>query len=107
MAKTKISIREKRKYTFCLSIVFSCLAFILVFFEFTLLFHGGWDDVNYTAVFAAPLVSSIAMLLAIINIVKFRAKSHEIVFALSMVAVSALFFCCVMLFTSTAYIAGA
>jgi hypothetical protein len=78
-----------------------------VFFEITLLFHGGWDDVNYTAVFAAPLVAAIAMLISIANIVKFRAKSHEIIFALSMVAASALFFCCVMLFTSTTYIAGA
>lgn len=83
----------------------SLVAFILVFFELSLIMHGDWDDVNYTVVFAAPLISAAGMLFAIFDIVKFRAKTHELVTALTMVAISALFFCYAMVYASSIYLA--
>ena len=107
MAKTKIPIRKKRLVLKTLSLSLSLLAFLLVFFELALTMHGGWDDVNFGIVFITPLISAVAMLFAIVNSVKFRSKSREIIPALSMVAVSALFFCYVMIYTSTIFLARA
>lgn len=106
MAKTKISIREKRHITHVITLCLIAVAFISVFFELSLLFHGGWDDVNYTIVFATPLIAAAAMLLAILNLVKFRSKPRDLVISLSMVALSSLFFCFVMVYTSTVYLAN-
>ena len=101
MAKTKMKIREKRAILKTISLFFSLLSFLLVFFELSLTTHGGWDDVNFGIIFVCPLIAAVAMLLAIINNVKFHAKSHEIIPALSMVGASALFFCYVMVCIST------
>jgi hypothetical protein len=101
MAKTKISIKKKRAITRLLSYFLSAIAFLLIFFELILTVHGNWDDLNYTMIFAAPAVAASSMIVAVVNIVKYRAHSSGLVPALSMVAVSALFFCYVMLYTST------
>ena len=106
MAKTKISIKEKRRIIRAFSLGCSLVAFILMFFELSLIFHGDLDDVNYTMVFATPLISATGMLFAIVNIIKFRARTHELVASLSMVAISALFFCYAMLYASTVYLAS-
>ena len=106
MAKTKINIREKRHIVHVITICLAAVAFISVFFELSLLFHGGWDDVNYTIVFATPLVAAAAMLFAILNVVKFRSKPRDLIVSLSMVAISSLFFCFVMVYTSTVYLAN-
>ena len=105
MAKTKTPIRKKRAIMKTISLFLSIIAFLLVFFELSLTMHGGWDDVNFGIIFVCPLIAAIAMLVAIINNVKFRAKSHEIVPALTMVGLSALFFCYVMIYTSTTVLA--
>ena len=76
---------------------------ILVLFEFFLVLRGNWDDINMGAVFVAPLFAAIGMMLAILNIVRCHAKTKEIVWALAMVALSALFFCFVMLRISAHY----
>jgi hypothetical protein len=107
MAKTKIGIRKKRQIAYIVSLFLSMLAFLLVFFELSLTIHGGWDDINYTIIFATPLISALAMIFAIVNITKFRAKSAGLIPALSMVMISALFFCYVMVYTSTALLARA
>lgn len=106
MAKTKISIREKRHIVHVFTLSLTAVAFISVFFELSLLFHGGWDDVNYTIVSATPLIATAALLLSIMNVVKYRSKSRDLVASLSMVAVSSLFFCFVMVYTSTVYLAN-
>jgi len=103
MAKTKIAIKKRRQILRDLSISFSILSLILVFFELLLTLRDDWDDLNMGAVFVAPLFASVGMMLAILNIVRCRAKSKEIIFALAMVAVSALFFCFVMVSTSAKY----
>lgn len=103
MAKIKISIQKRRQILRDLSISFSVLAFILVFFEFCLALRDDWDDLNMGAVFVAPLFAAVGMMLAILNIVRCRAKTREIIGALAMVALSALFFCFVMLSTSARY----
>ncbi len=100
MAKTKISIKKRRQILRDLSIFFTALSSILVFFELCLALRGNWDDLNMGAVFVAPLFAAIGMMLAILNIVRCRARSKEIIWALAMVALSALFFCFVMLYTS-------
>ena len=105
MAKTKIPIRKVRRIFRTISLGLSILTFLLVFFELSLTTHGGWDDLNYGLIFIAPLIASVALIAAIINIVRYRAKSHEIIPALSMVGASALFFCYVMLYTSTVLLA--
>lgn len=101
MAKTKMKLRKKRAILKTISLFFSLLSFLLVFFELSLTTHGGWDDVNFSIIFVCPFIAAIAMLLAIVNSVKFHAKSHEIIPALSMVGVSALFFCYVMVCMSS------
>ncbi|MCQ2571227.1 MAG: hypothetical protein MJ154_03200 [Candidatus Saccharibacteria bacterium] len=106
MTKIKISIRKKRFILKVLSLCLSTVAFLLVFFESTLTLHGGWDDINYDIIFTCPLIAAISMIFAIINNVKFRSKSYEIVPALSMVAISALFFCYVMVYTTTSLLAS-
>ena len=107
MAKTKIPIRKKRLIMKIISLALSLFAFLLVFFELSLTMHGGWDDVNFSIVFVTPLISAVAMVFAVINEVKFRSKTHEIIPALSMVAISALFFCYVMIYTSTSFLTRA
>ena len=101
MAKIKMKIRKKRAILKTISLALSLLAFLLVFFELSLTTHGGWDDVNFGIIFICPLIAAIAMLVAIVNNVKLHAKSHEIIPALSMVGVSALFFCYVMICLSS------
>lgn len=103
MAKTKITIKKRRQILRDLSIVFSVMSSILVLFEFFLVLRGNWDDINMGAVFVAPLFAAIGMMLAILNIVRCHAKTKEIVWALAMVALSALFFCFVMLRISAHY----
>ena len=98
--KTKIPIKQKRLFLRVISLSLTILAFLVVFFEFTVIVHGGWADVSHSAVFIAPLFASIGMLAAVINIVKFRSRGRELVPALSMVVLTALFFCYVMLYTS-------
>jgi hypothetical protein len=105
MAKTKITMKKKRSVLRRISIGLSILSFLMVFFELALTMHGGWDDVSFRIVFITPLIAALAMIAAILNIVKFHAKSHEIIPALSMVAISALFFCYVMVYTSTVMLA--
>ena len=107
MAKTKIPIKKKRLFLRSISLGLSLLSFLTVFFELTLTTHGGWDDLNYGIIFATPLIAAVAMIAAVINIAKYRAKSLEIVPALSMVGISAMFFCYVMLYTSTTLLANA
>ena len=103
MSKTKITIKKRRQILRDLSIVFSVMSSILVLFEFFLVLRGNWDDINMGAVFVAPLFAAIGMMLAILNIVRCHAKTKEIVWALAMVALSALFFCFVMLRISAHY----
>lgn len=103
MAKTKISIKKRRQILRDLSIAFGVLSFILVFFESLLALRDDWDDLNMGAVFVAPLFASVGMMLAILNIVRCHTKSKEIIWALIMVALSALFFCFVMVSTSVKY----
>ena len=98
--KTKIPIKQKRLFLRVISLSLTILAFLVVFFEITVILHGGWADVSHSAVFIAPLFASIGMLAAVINIVKFRSRGKELVPALSMVVLTALFFCYVMLYTS-------
>lgn len=100
-------IRKKRTIFKAVSSSLSLLAFLMVLFELSLTMHGGWDDVNFGVVFIAPLIAAVAMLFAIVNAVKFRSKSYEIVPALAMVAVSALFFCYVMVYASATFLARA
>lgn len=101
MAKTKMKIRKKRAILKTFSLGLSLLVFLLVFFELSLTTHGGWDDVNFGIIFICPFIAAVAMLLAIVNHVKFHSKTREIIPALSMVGVSALFFCYVMVCMST------
>ena len=105
MAKTKISIRKKRRLLRTISWFLSGFVFLAVFFELSLTMHGGWDDVNFGIVFVLPFIAAIALIVAIRNIVKNRAKSSEIFPALSMVAISAIFFCYVMIYTSAVLLA--
>ena len=105
MAKTKMKIRKKRAIFRTLSIFFTILAFLFVFFELSLITHGSWDDVKFSIIFVSPLLAALALLFAIINNVKFHAKSHEIIAALSIVGISALFFCYVMLYASSTVLA--
>ena len=98
--KTKIPIKKTRLVLRVVSLSLSLLAFLVVFFELTVIIHGGWADVSHSAVFIAPLFASVGMLAAVINIVKYRSKGKELVPALAMVVMSALFFCYVMLYTS-------
>lgn len=105
MAKTKIPIRKKRYILKAVSLTLSSAAFLLVFFELSLTMHGGWDDVNYDIIFVCPFIAAMAMIFAIINHVKFRSKGHEIVPAVTMVGISALFFCYVMVYTTTTLLA--
>jgi cytochrome bd-type quinol oxidase subunit 2 len=98
--KTKIPIKKTRLVLRVVSLSLSLLAFLVVFFELTVIVHGGWADVSHSAVFIAPLFASVGMLAAVINIVKYRSKGKELVPALAMVVMSALFFCYVMLYTS-------
>ncbi len=98
--KTKIPIKTKRLTMRIISLSLTVLAFLVVFFELTVIIHGGWADVSHSAVFIAPLFAAVAMLAAVINIVKFRSSGKELVPALAMVVVTALFFCYVMLYTS-------
>lgn len=100
MAKTKRTVKKQREKFRLLSLCIGFLAFLLVFFEFVLTMHGGWDDLSYRVIFAAPLVAAVSLIFAIINIVKYRAKGYEIIPPLSMVAVSSLFFCYVMVYVS-------
>ena len=88
-----------------LSLLLSVLSFLLVFFELNLTFHGGWDDLNFKVIFVTPLVAAVALIAAVVNVAKFRAKSRIIIPALSMVAISALFFCYVMITTSVTMLA--
>jgi hypothetical protein len=101
MAKTKMKIRKKRAILKTFSLGLSLLVFLLVFFELSLTTHGGWDDINFGIIFACPFIAAVAMLFAIVNHVKFHSKTHEIIPALSMVGVSALFFCYVMVCMTT------
>ena len=103
MAKTKISIKKRRQVLRDLSIFFSVLSSVLVVFEFFLAIRDDWDDLNMGAVFVAPLFAAVAMILAILNIVHCRARSKEIIWALAMVALSAIFFCFVMVRMSARY----
>lgn len=103
MAKTKITIKKRRQILRDFSILFTALSSILVIFEFFLAIRDDWDDLNMGAVFVAPLFAAIGMMLAILNIVRCRARTKEIVWALAMVALSALFFCFVMLRISAHY----
>ena len=98
--KTKIPIKKTRLILRVISLALTLLAFSGVFFEVTVIAHGGWADVSHSAVFVAPLFASVAMLAAVINIVKFRSKGKELIPALAMVIITALFFCYVMLYTS-------
>ena len=98
--KTKIPIKKTRLVLRVVSLSLSLLAFLVVFFELTVIAHGGWADVSHSAVFIAPLFASVGMLAAVINIVKYRSKGKELVPALAMVVMTALFFCYVMLYTS-------
>ena len=98
--KTKIPIKKTRLILRVASLSLSLLAFLVVFFELTVIMHGGWADVSHSAVFIAPLFASVGMLAAVINIVKYRSKGKELVPALAMVVMTALFFCYVMLYTS-------
>lgn len=103
MAKTKITLKKRRQILRDLSIFFSVLSSVLVIFEFFLAIHDNWDDLNMGAVFVAPLFAAVAMMLAILNIVHCRTRSKEIIWALAMVALSALFFCFVMVRMSMRY----
>ena len=103
MAKTKITLKKRRQILRDLSIFFSVLSSVLVIFEFFLAIHDNWDDLNMGAVFVAPLFAAVAMMLAILNIVRCRTRSKEIIWALAMVALSALFFCFVMVRMSMRY----
>jgi len=105
MAKTKTPIRKKRAILKTISLAFSILAFLLVFFELALTMHGGWDDVNFGIIFICPFLAAVGLLVAIYNSVKMRSKSHEIIPALAMVGISALFFCYVMIYTLTVVLA--
>ena len=105
MAKTKISIRKKREFLRIMSVGFSALAFLLIFFELVVALHGGWDDLNYTAIFVAPIAALLSLIAALLNIVKFRAKGREVAPTLAAVALSALFFCFVMVYTSAVTLA--
>ena len=98
--KTKIPIKKTRLILRVASLSLSLLAFLVVFFEMTVIMHGGWADVSHSAVFIAPLLASVGMLAAVVNIVKYRSKGKELVPALAMVVMTALFFCYVMLYTS-------
>ncbi len=98
--KTKIPIKKTRLILRVASLSLSLLAFLVVFFEMTVIMHGGWADVSHSAVFIAPLFASVGMLAAVVNIVKYRSKGKELVPALAMVVMTALFFCYVMLYTS-------
>jgi hypothetical protein len=98
--KTKIPIKKTRLILRVASLSLSLLAFLVVFFEMTVIIHGGWADVSHSAVFIAPLFASVGMLAAVVNIVKYRSKGKELVPALAMVVMTALFFCYVMLYTS-------
>ena len=98
--KTKIPIKKTRLILRVASLSLSLLAFLVVFFEMTVIMHGGWADVSHSAVFIAPLFASVGMLAAVVNIVKYRSKGKELVPALAMVVTTALFFCYVMLYTS-------
>ena len=98
--KTKIPIKKTRLVLRVVSLSLSLLAFLVVFFELTVIMHGGWADVSHSAVFIAPLFASVGLLAAVINIVKYRSKGKELVPALAMVVMTALFFCYVMLYTS-------
>ena len=106
MAKTKMKIRKKRAILRTISLSLSILTFLLVIFELSLTTHGGWDDLNFSIIFSCPLIAAVAMLIAIINNVKLHAKSHEVVAALSMVGISALFFCYVMVSMSSIVLAS-
>ena len=98
--KTKIPIKKTRLILRVASLSLSLLAFLVVFFEMTVIMHGGWADVSHSAVFIAPLFAAVGMLAAVVNIVKYRSKGKELVPALAMVVMTALFFCYVMLYTS-------
>ena len=98
--KTKIPIKKTRLILRVASLSLSLLAFLVVFFEMPVIMHGGWADVSHSAVFIAPLFASVGMLAAVVNIVKYRSKGKELVPALAMVVMTALFFCYVMLYTS-------
>ncbi len=89
-------MKKRREHLRATSLLVSLLAFLMVFFEFMLTTHGGWDDLNYSIIFVTPFVAAVAMMLAVVNIVKNHARSHEIVPALSIVAISSMFFCYVM-----------
>ena len=99
-------MKKRREFFRFASLGLSLIAFLLVFFEFMLTTHGGWDDINMTIIFLTPLVAAIAMIIAIVNIVKNRARSHEIISALSVVVISSLFFCYVMVYSSTVLLAS-
>lgn len=105
MAKIKIPIKTRRRIAGITSWALSTLALIVVFFEFFLTTHGDWDDVNIGAVFAAPLFAGVSLVFAIINIVSNRSKSKEVFVSLAAVALSAIFFCYVMLYTSVVLLA--
>ena len=105
MIKTKIPIKKKRFALRFASLFLSLLAFLVVFFELMLTLHGGWADINYSAIFVAPFFAALGLLLAIFNVVKFRSKGRELVPALSMVVISAFFFCYIMVYMSRVLIA--
>lgn len=105
MAKTKISIRKKRRILHIASISLCVLSFLFVLFESVVAFHGGWDDLNYDVICVTPIVALVSLVIALFNEIKYHAKGREIGATLTAVALSSLFFCFMMVYTSAVTLA--
>jgi cation transport ATPase len=103
---TKKQEQSKRRRLRLWTAFFAALAFLFVFFNFTLAVSGSWDDLSMSAIFIAPIVAGVALLIAGINIAKYRAQNYELIAPLAILGLSAILFFTVSVINSAAVFSG-
>lgn len=83
-----------------------CTAFLIFFYNFALTFTGGWDDLNVSAVALSSAICLVALVVASINIMKFRAQNYELIAPLALLGLSALFYFAVTVIGASSVMAG-
>lgn len=105
-ALSKKQEQSKRRRLRWWTVFFVTLAFLFVFFNFTLAISGGWDDLSMVAIFVSPIVAGVALLIAGVNIAKYRAQNYELIAPLAILGLSAVLLFTVSVLNSVAVFGG-
>ena len=95
MTKRQLTMQRHRMWV--MESFLAILAVGVVFFNFVMILKGGWDDLNHTLLFFAPLLAMGALVFSILDVKRYSADGARVVAPLVIVAVSSAFYLIVSL----------